>query len=105
MAYKRDVFLKLGGYDEELIRNQDDEFNYRAIISGNRIWMDESIKTKYFSRSKYKGLLKQYFNYGKYKVRGIQKHKKIVAIRHIVPCVFVISLIFTLSIGYLLNNL
>ena len=30
-AYKRDVFKRIGGYDQELIRNQDDEFNYRLI--------------------------------------------------------------------------
>ncbi len=37
-AYKREVFDKLGGYDEELVRNQDDEFNFRMIQNDGKIW-------------------------------------------------------------------
>ena len=62
-----------------------------------------SIKTKYYSRSNYRQLFKQYFNYGFYKVRGIQKRKRLFSIRHLVPSTFLISLIGTSIFGYLLH--
>ena len=52
-AYKREVFEKFGGYDEELVRNQDDEFNFRLIQNGGEIWLDPSIKSKYFARNSF----------------------------------------------------
>lgn len=104
-AHKRKIFLEIGGYDEDMICNQDDEFNFRAIQSGKKIWMDPNIKTKYYSRSNFIQLFKQYYNYGFYKVRGIQKRQQIFSFRHLVPAVFVLGLILTFSIGYFLNNI
>ena len=102
-AHKREIFYEIGGYDEDMVCNQDDEFNHRAIQSRKKIWMDPSIKTKYYSRSNYRQLFKQYFNYGFYKVRGIQKRKRLFSIRHLVPSTFLISLIGTSIFGYFLH--
>ncbi len=101
--HKREIFSELGGYDEEMVCNQDDEFNFRAIQNGKKIWLDPSIKTIYYSRTNYIQLFKQYFNYGFFKVRGIQKRKQIFSIRHLVPSVFVILSIGTLLFGFCLN--
>ena len=48
-------------------------------------------------------MFKQYFNYGLYKVRGIQKRGGIVSIRHLIPSTFIVALIFTLIIGFFLQ--
>ena len=103
-AHKRKIFADIGGYDEEMVCNQDDEFNHRVLQAGKKIWMDPSIKTKYFSRSTFSSLFKQYFNYGLYKVRGIQKRGGIVSIRHLIPSTFIVALIFTLIIGFFLQS-
>ena len=63
-AYNRAEFLKVGAYDEELIRNQDEEFNYRIIKNGGKIWIDPSIKSIYYVRNSILKLLRQYFYYG-----------------------------------------
>lgn len=97
-AYKRDVFEKIGGYDEELIRNQDDEFNFRLIQSGGKIWLDPLIKSAYYPRNNLKKLFIQYFQYGFYKVRVIQKRRSIASWRHLIPGVFVISLLVAVLI-------
>ena len=102
-AHRREIFADIGGYDEEMICNQDDEFNFRAIQAGKKIWMDPTIKTKYYSRSNFLKLFKQYFNYGCYKVRGIQKRGQVFSIRHIIPSIFIIALISTLNIGFFLQ--
>jgi len=92
-CYKRTVFEKLGLLDEELVRNQDDEFNFRIIQAGMRIWQDSSLVIDYFSRSSLNKLFKQYFEYGLYKVRVIQKRKQIISLRHLIPSFFLISLL------------
>ena len=103
-AHSREIFECIGGYDEEMICNQDDEFNHRVLQAGKKIWMDPSIKTKYFSRSTFSRLFKQYFNYGLYKIRGIQNRGGIVSIRHLIPSTFIVALIFTLIIGFFLQS-
>ncbi len=92
-VYKRKVFQKFGGYDEELVKNQDDEFNFRINREGKNIWLDPSMKSYYINRNTFFKLFKQYFFYGFYKVRVIQKRKGIASWRHLVPLVFCLSLI------------
>ncbi len=95
-AYKREVFDQLGGYDEELVRNQDDEFNFRLIQNGGKIWLDPSINSKYFPRTSFVKLFKQYFQYGFYKSRVMQKRRGIASLRHLVPALFIIAIITVL---------
>ncbi len=94
-AYKRSVFQSIGGYDEELIRNQDDEFNFRLCQSGGDIWLDPTIQSSYFPRNSLISFVKQYFQYGFYKVRVMQKRKGFASFRHIVPLCFIMALIIT----------
>ena len=91
-AYKRDVFKNIGGYDQELIRNQDDEFNFRLIQSGGRIWLDPSIQSLYYPRTSLSKLFKQYYQYGFFKIRVIQKRKGLASFRHVIPLIFILSL-------------
>ena len=103
-AHRRKIFAEIGGYDEEMVCNQDDEFNFRAIQAGKKIWIDPTIKTKYYSRSSYSKLFKQYFNYGYYKIRSIQKRRQIISMRHLVPFLFIVSLFSTIYYGLYINN-
>ncbi|RMH71951.1 MAG: glycosyltransferase family 2 protein [Gemmatimonadetes bacterium] len=102
-AYHRDVFDRIGLFDEELVRNQDDEFNFRLIQAGGKIWLDPSIKSIYYSRASLRTLWKQYYQYGLYKVRVIQKRGQIPSWRHLVPVCFVVGLIVTLS-GFVITQ-
>ena len=92
-AYKRSIFDEIGYFDEELVRNQDDELNFRITKSGNKILLAPDIVSHYYIRGSFSKLWRQYFQYGFWKVRVIQKHKRPAAIRHLIPMLFVISLI------------
>ena len=92
-AYRRDVFERIGLFDVELVRNQDDELNYRLIKSGGRIYMASAIKSYYYPRDSIGKLWKQYYEYGYWKVRVIQKHKLPASWRHLVPGTFVLSML------------
>lgn len=83
------VFERIGLFDEELVRNQDDEFNYRLREAGGRILLCPSITCKYYSRSTPDSLWRQYYQYGFWKVRVMQKHPRQMQARQFVPPAFV----------------
>ncbi len=91
-AYRKQVFDTIGYFDEELVRNQDDEFSYRMIKNGYKIYLNTDIKLLYYTRSSFRSLFKQYFQYGYWKVYVNKKHKTITTWRQLVPALFVLFL-------------
>jgi glycosyltransferase involved in cell wall biosynthesis len=89
------ILDRIGYFDEELVRNQDDEFNFRIIQAGGKIWMSKSIRSKYFSRGSLSKLWRQYFQYGFWRVRTFQKHRKPASLRQLVPLLFVLLLLLS----------
>jgi succinoglycan biosynthesis protein ExoA len=81
---RRETWLRFP-FSEEMVRNQDDELSYRLIDAGGRIVCDPSIRSRYRSRSTLTGLWRQYFDYGRWKVRVFQKHPRRARARHIAP--------------------
>ncbi|MBN2592783.1 MAG: glycosyltransferase family 2 protein [Sedimentisphaerales bacterium] len=100
-AHYKWIVDKIGYFDEELVRNQDDEFNLRIILAGGKIWMSKSIQSIYFSRGSLRKLWRQYFQYGFWRIRTLQKHKRPANFRQIVPLLFVLSLLLTGLAGFL----
>lgn len=102
-AYTREIIQKVGLYDEELVRNQDDEYNYRIREAGGKILLAEDVKSEYYSRGSLIKLWKQYFQYGFWKVRVLQKHPRQMSLRQFVPLAFVLALILTLLLSFLVS--
>ena len=94
-AWPREVFTRIGGFDEEMVRNQDDEFNYRLRAAGGTIVLTPTIQSHYQVRSTPRGLWRQYFQYGTWKVRVLQKHPRQMRARQFVPPLFVATLLVT----------
>ena len=91
-AWRRQVFERFGGFDEELVRNQDDEFNSRIRAGGGRVFLTPRIRSRYYARSTPRSLWRQYFQYGLWKVRVMQKHPSQMQSRQFVPATFVATL-------------
>lgn len=98
-TWPRSVFERVGLFDEELVRNQDDEFNYRLLSRGGRILLSPRIKSRYYNRSTLRALWRQYFQYGYWKVRVMQKHPGQMRRRQFVPPLFVAVLLLTLLVA------
>jgi succinoglycan biosynthesis protein ExoA len=100
-AYTREIIERAGFYDEELVRNQDDEYNYRIRELGGKLLLAEDVHSAYFSRTSLLGLWRQYFQYGYWKVRVLQKHPLQMSLRQFVPPVLVFTLLgsFILSLS------
>ena len=92
-AYTKQALEKAGPFDEELVRNQDDEYNYRLRELGGRVLLSPDIRSRYYSRSSLASLWRQYFQYGFWKVRIMQKHPKQMVFRQFIPPIFVAALL------------
>jgi len=94
-AYRKEVFERIGLFDEDLVRNQDDEFNLRLIKNGGKILLVPEIVSYYYARDLLSKLWKMYFQYGYFKVRVIQKVGTILTCRQLIPSIFVVSVAIT----------
>jgi len=95
-VYRRRVLERVGGFDEELVRNQDDELNLRLTRAGGRILLLPDLRIVYLCQGTIRGVWRQYFQYGFWKVRVIQKHGRAASWRHVVPAALVGALVVAL---------
>jgi len=92
-----------GGFDQSLVRNQDDELNFRLLRKGGRIWQNPAIKFWYTPRASLKNLWWQYFQYGFWKVAVMRKHHMPACLRHLVPGTFALTIV-ALLLGAILGT-
>lgn len=92
-CFRREVFDKVGLYDVELVRNQDDELNGRIINNGGKIYLIPSIVTKYYARDKISKVRTMFYQYGLYKPLVSKKLGAPATIRQFFPLAFVVGLV------------
>ncbi|MCE3296449.1 MAG: hypothetical protein K0R65_2163 [Crocinitomicaceae bacterium] len=104
------VFAKIGFFDENLVRNQDDDYNFRVLQAGGKIYFDANISLKYYVRAAFSGLRKQFFQYGYWKVFVNRKHKAVTTFRQLIPPLFVaylalfgFSFLISLTVGLIFS--
>lgn len=88
-AWRRETLRRLGGFDEALVRNQDDELALRIVRGGGRVWQSAAIRSWYTPRGSFAALFHQFRQYGYWKVAVIRKHRLPASPRHLVPFAFV----------------
>ena len=94
-CWPRWVFERVGLFDPDMVRNQDEELSRRILDAGGTIRFDPAIRAVYHSRASWRGILRQYFRYGIYRVRAVQKHPSMLRIRHLIPPALVAFLVVT----------
>lgn len=98
-CFRKNLFDRIGLFDEDLIRNQDDEFNGRIIKSGGRILLLPDLVIDYFGRTDFKSTWRMFYQYGFFKPKVAKKLGKPMTFRQFVPPIFVLTLIITIIIG------
>ena len=93
--YRTNILREFGGYNENLVRNQDIELNKRIIKSGNRILLVPSVSSNYYARETYYGLGQNNYRNGLWILRTffITGDFRSLSLRHFIPMVFVSSII------------
>jgi glycosyltransferase involved in cell wall biosynthesis len=97
-CYRRSVFERVGLFDEELIRNQDDEFNMRLIRAGGRILLVPDIKVEYAARDTLVKVARMTYQYGLFKPLAAAKLGGVFTLRQLVPPAF-LAILSALVLG------
>jgi len=92
-AWPRASFERFGGFDEGLVRNQDDEHNLRIVKAGGKVWQSARIRSQYTPRAQLGALWRQYLQYGYWKPFVMRKHGQAASMRHLIPGLFVLALV------------
>lgn len=92
-SFRREIFDRLGVFDERLLSNEDYEFNARIRQAGGRVWLDPRIRSTYFARADLAALARQYWRYGYWKLRMLQRYPATLRWRQGLPPLFVLSLL------------
>lgn len=100
-AFKREVFSKYGGYDERLVRNQDNEMNFRIRKNGGKIYMSDDIKLSYYCRDSVSGISKMAKTNGMWNVITMKLCPGSMGLRHFIPFMFVLSILGLGLLGFL----
>jgi len=101
-VFRKEVFDKIGLYDETLVRNQDDELNYRLAKNGEKVFISPRARYRYFIRETPYKLFRQYYEYGYWRVAVLRKHRLPASLRQVVPPLFIASIITAGFLGVLL---
>jgi glycosyltransferase involved in cell wall biosynthesis len=99
-CFNKETWSEIGGFNEELLTNEDYDFNYRVRLRGKPILLDRSEHCDYFARTTLKGLASQYSRYGSWKARMVRLHPRSIRFRHMVAPIFVLSLIMLAIVGF-----
>ena len=95
-CYRKELFDKIGFFDEDLLRTQDSEFNARLIKNGGRILLVPTIVSYYYARKSLGELWRMNLQYGCSKPLAAKKIGMIFTLRQLIPPLFVGSLIISL---------
>lgn len=98
-CWPRSVFERIGYFDIELVRNQDDEFNGRLTNAGGKIYLLPNVVVKYFARDKISKVAKMFYQYGLFKPLVNKKLGSPATLRQFAPIVFNLGLFFGLALS------
>jgi len=96
-SFKRELIDQIGYFDESLLTNEDYEFNHRIRQMGGKIWLNPEIRSEYYARPDLGAVWKQYWRYGYWKVKMLERFPKSIRYRQIIPPLFVLSLILLIA--------
>jgi len=98
-AFRRELFDRVGLYNEKLVRNQDVELNGRIRKAGGKIFLTPALTTRYHPVKTFPALLQHAFNTSKWNVFTLIENGAALHFRHLAPAVFLLFLVFLIIIS------
>jgi glycosyltransferase involved in cell wall biosynthesis len=99
-CFRKSLWSNLGGFNEQLLTNEDYDFNYRVRARGLSVLLDRSEHCDYFARSTFRKLAAQYLRYGAWKARMVRQHPRSLKLRHLIAPAFVASTFVLALLGF-----
>jgi succinoglycan biosynthesis protein ExoA len=103
-AFRRWVFERIEPFDTNLVRTEDDEFNYRITQAGGRMFVSPRVRYAYYVRNRPVNLFKQYFQYSFWRIPVMRKHKRPTTVRQVIPLLFFCAVAALVVTGILLRD-
>ena len=104
-CFRRALFERIGGFDERMTRNQDNELNFRIRKNGGKIYLNHNIRVLYYCRDTMRGIMKMGFMNGKWNVITMTLVPGSMGVRHFVPLAFVLSTILLVLLTLLTRSM
>ncbi|MEM7641577.1 MAG: glycosyltransferase family 2 protein [Pseudomonadota bacterium] len=98
-GFRLDWFRRIGGYDGDFSHNEDAEYDHRLALAGGRVWLEAGLRLDYRMRPTARGLLRQYWNYGRGRARTVMKHRLRPRPRQVIPAANLIALVAALALA------
>jgi glycosyltransferase involved in cell wall biosynthesis len=99
-AFRRELFDRIGFYNEKLVRNQDNELNARILAAGGKVYQTSALQTEYHPVATFGGLLVQIFKTSQWHVFSIRENKNSMGFRHLAPAGFVLGILGLLGLSW-----
>lgn len=97
--YRKDIFDKVGFFDETLRRNQDNDMHRRIREAGGKFYLNPSIESVYYCRDSIRGMFKQGYANGKWNMITFYKDRASLSVRHLMPFLFVCGILGSTILG------
>ena len=91
--YRREVYDRVGEYDERLRRTEDNDMHYRMRKAGYRFRFSPTIRSYHAARPTLRGQLRQKWGNGYWIGRTMRIQPRCFAPRHLIPAIFVLALL------------
>jgi len=98
-AFRRELFARIGDFNERLLRNQDYDFNARIRAAGGFIYQTPKLTTRYFPPASFGKLLRKTMRETQWHMRTVAENPRALGVRHLIPAAFVLLLLSLASIG------
>lgn len=102
-CFRKSLWQNLGGFDENLLTNEDYDFNYRVQKNGGTVFLNPALVTKYIARATLPELARQYFRYGRWKLKMLLKEPMSIKLRHIIPPTFLLAFVISGLLSFVSN--
>ena len=100
-TFRKELFNKIGYFNEELIRSEDNEINYRIIKNGGKVYLFNDIGIIYHPRDSIRKLMKMAYDNGKWSIYTSYFIPGSMKLRHLIPFLFVLSLLLGILVSLL----
>ena len=98
-AFRRELFGRIGNFNERLLRNQDYDFNTRIRAAGGFIYQTPRLTTRYAPPASFGKLLHKTMRETQWHMRTVAENPRALGVRHLVPAAFVLLLLSLASLG------
>jgi len=92
-AFRKEIFDRVGLYNEKLVRNQDNELNARIREAGGKIYLTPALTTRYHPARNFVGLLKYAFTTSQWHIFTLRENRESMGVRHLAPALFLVLLL------------